>query len=274
MYNKQISKSITDRSTISSYLKDITKYPVLSTEEELKQVDLAKQGDGRAVNKLIESNLKFVVSIAKQYQGHGVPLEDLIEEGNLGLIRSIQSYNPDKGTKLISYAVWWIRQSIMHYLTNKSRIIRLSNSVVSTKFKIKRAIREFEQKYERTPSTSELSTLTDISEDKIDKILNSSQNTVSLNLKLNDEDDSRLIDIIPNDEKDADSDTINNNIYSKLYTALGRLKQRERNIIINYYGLDGIELNLIELSKRYNLSPERIRQIKEKGLKKLYNWLK
>lgn len=273
MKSIQIKKSITDRSniTIDDYLKDINKIPMLTPDEEKEIGRKAKEGDIDAKNKLITGNLRFVVSVAKQYQGQGLSLDDLINEGNLGLIRAADKFDVDKGFRFISYAVWWIRQSILQALSEQSRTIRLPMNQVRLSSKIIKTIQEFEQENERKPTDEELEDLIGLPINKIHKIINSNNKMVSLDTPLNDDEEGTLIDIIPNNTPKTDESLIQDSNKMELNFIINKLSNREQDIIRMYFGLTGKTFTLSEIGDKFGITNERARQIKEKALDKLKN---
>ena len=269
MKNIVIKQSITnrDRDSVNLYLKDISHIKILSAEEEKEIALKAKAGDKRARDKLIAANTRFVVSVAKQYQGQGLDLEDLISEGNAGLIRAADKFDPDRGWKFISYAVWWIRQSIMQALSDKSRTIRLPLSQVALYNKIRKATAEFMSKNEREPSLSELEEATGIPEAKILTIINSSSKMISVDSPLKDEEQGTFIDIIPNQNiQRTDHDTIKESKEREMQEILKDLGPRNHDIIRMYFGIGCTPLTLEQIADRFGVHSERIRQLKEESL--------
>lgn len=266
-----ISKSITNREAITSYLKDISKIPLLNKEEELELAHKAKNGDTRAFNKLVTSNLRFVVSVAKQYQNKGLDLPDLINEGNIGLVKAVKKFDPDKGYKLISYAVWWIRQSIMMALYDSSRPIRLPLSQVLNISKILKTIKEFEQKSERKPTNEELSKILNIPADKIAKLLEYNTKTISFDTPFSDEEDAgSLIDVIPNKNSIKTDKTLTEESEDKnINTILNLLNYREHDVIMMFFGINCQQMSLDDIGRKFGITSERVRQVKEKALSKL-----
>lgn len=269
MKNITIKQSITnrDRDSVNLYLKDISHIKMLTPEEELEVARKAKAGDKRARDKLISANTRFVVSVAKQYQGQGLDLEDLIAEGNAGLIKAADKFNPELGWKFISYAVWWIRQSIMQALSDKSRTIRLPLSQVALYNKIRKATSEFMSQNEREPSLSELEDLTGISEDKILRIINSSSKMVSVDSPLKDDEQGTFIDIIPNQNiPRTDSEVIKESKEKEFQEIFKELSPRSHDIIRMYFGFGCTALTLEQIADRFGVHSERIRQLKEESL--------
>lgn len=270
MKNITIKQSITnrDRDSVNLYLKDISHIKLLSPEEEKEIAIKAKNGDKRARDRLISANTRFVVSVAKQYQGQGLDLEDLIAEGNAGLIKAADKFDPDRGYKFISYAVWWIRQSILQALSEKSRTIRLPLNQVSLLNKIRKTIAEFVGKNERDPSLKELEDLTGISADKINSILNISAKLISVDSPFKDDEEGTYIDIIPNENSPrTDDKLIKESKDSDISRVLNKLAPRQHDVIRMYFGLGTRELTLTEIGDKFGVTSERVRQIKEKALK-------
>ena len=272
MKSLQIKQSITDRSdtALNSYLKDISKYPLLTVEEEKEVATKAAAGDKKARDTLIKSNLRFVVSCAKQYQNQGLPLIDLINEGNLGLIKAATMFDVTRGFRFISYAVWWIRQAILYSLSGQSRIIRLPVNQIHTINKISKATQEFEKKYERTPSYLELEKLTDIQADKIDSIINSNNRIVSVDAPFKSEEEGTLIDVIQNyNSPKADLNLIKESEDKNIELILNKLSDREHDILIMFFGLGCYQMTLEEIGRKFGITSERVRQIKEKAIRSL-----
>jgi RNA polymerase primary sigma factor len=268
MQRLSITPSITNRDAIKYYLKDISKIPLLSVEEEKELGRLAKQGDKKAQDKLVISNLRFVISVAKQYQHQGLPLDELISAGNLGLMHAATKFDVDRGFKFISYAVWWIRQSILKALYSTSRTIRLPLNQINNVSKILKAIKDFEQKYERTPTTKELEALTELSEDKISKLIEYSKYTVSIDTPFSDDEEAgTLVDIIPNhNSTNTDEALIKESNTNQILSILNLLRDREHDILRLYYGINVRQMNMEEIGELFGISAERVRQIKKKAL--------
>jgi len=264
-----IKQSITnrDRDSVNLYLKDISHVKMLTPEEEKEVAFKAKAGDKRARDQLIASNTRFVVSVAKQYQGQGLDLEDLIAEGNAGLVRAADKFEPERGYKFISYAVWWIRQSIMQALSDKSRTIRLPVSHLQVYNKIRKAIAEFMNENEREPSLAELEELTGIPESKIITIINANNKMVSVDSPLKEEDDSTFVDIIPNQNiPKTDANIIKESKDKEMREILKELSPRSHDIIRMYFGIECSPLTLEQIGDRFGVHSERVRQIKEESL--------
>lgn len=271
MQQLQIKRSITDRSdtALNSYLKDINKIPMLSREEEIEIAKKAALGDKKAKERLVTSNLRFVVSCAKQYQGQGIPLIDLISEGNIGLWEAVDKFDVNKGFKFISYAVWWIRQAIMHALNEHSRLLRLPRSQILQLNQITKTIKEFEQSNGRMPSTKELSDLTDIEESKIEQLINLNIKPTSYDNPVGDE-SGTLIELIPNQNiENTDSLLSKESKQKEINSILNLLTDREHDILIMYFGINGDSLTLYEIADKFGLTHERARQIKNNAITKL-----
>ena len=269
MKSFSIKQSITnrDRDSVNLYLKDISHVKMLTPEEEKEVAFKAKAGDKRARDQLIASNTRFVVSVAKQYQGQGLDLEDLIAEGNAGLVRAADKFEPERGYKFISYAVWWIRQSIMQALSDKSRTIRLPVSHLQVYNKIRKAIAEFMNENEREPSLAELEELTGIPESKIITIINANNKMVSVDSPLKEEDDSTFVDIIPNQNiPKTDANIIKESKDKEMREILKELSPRSHDIIRMYFGIECSPLTLEQIGDRFGVHSERVRQIKEESL--------
>ncbi len=276
MRQLKISKSITNRESASleKYLQEIGKEEMLTAEEEVELAQRIRNGDQKALERLTRANLRFVVSVAKQYQNQGITLSDLINEGNLGLLKAAERFDETRGFKFISYAVWWIRQSILQAISEQSRIVRLPLNQVGSVNKINREINKFEQENERRPSVEEIADNIDLPEDKIDEAMNISGRHVSVDAPFTSDEDSSLLDVLTNDDTPTtDMALVEESLKSEIQEALGILNERERNIIEASYGINQteltLELTLEEIGEKYNLSRERVRQIKEKAIRKL-----
>jgi len=273
MKSLQIKQSITDRSdtALKSYLKDVNKYPLLSASDEKKLGKQIKDGDKNALDKLVVSNLRFVISVAKQYQGQGIDLIDLIQEGNEGLMEAAKKWDVDKGFKFISYAVWWIRQKIVLALSNKSRTIRIPTSQIALLQKINKIITDFEVKNERSPSNEEISKLTGISEDKIPGILSAINKFISVDSSINkSEEEGTMIDIIPNKNiADSDHKLVEESKINEINRIIHILTPREQDIIRMYFGVGTDPMTLDNIASKFGLTNERIRQIKDNAIKNL-----
>lgn len=267
---KKRSSSEANRA-LSRYLDEIGNFEPLKPEEEIELARLVKQGDRRALKKLCEANLRFVVSVAKDYQGQGLPLTDLINEGNLGLIKAAERFDETRGFKFISYAVWWIRQSILQALAEHSRIVRLPLNRVGTISKITRAAEELEGEQERTPNEEELANKLGIKTQEVSDAVRISRRHHSLDAPFRDGEKNSLIDIIEdNGQKSPDRSLMDESLESEIETALDTLKEREREVIKMYFGIDReYALTLNEIGEEFNLTRERVRQIKEKAIRRL-----
>ena len=272
MQQLQIKRSITDRSdtALNSYLKDINKIPMLSREEELEIAKKAAKGDMKAKERLATANLRFVVYCAKQYQGKGIPLIDLISEGNIGLWEAIDKFDVNKGFKFISYAVWWIRQAIMHALNEHSRLLRLPRSQILQLNQITKASKQFEQDNDRIPSTKELSQITGIEASKIEQLINMNIKPTSYDTPIGDDEAGTIIDLIPNNNiNNTDHDLEKESNNSELNKILNLLSDREHDIIIMYFGINCNQLTLYEIADKFGLTHERTRQLKNSIILKL-----
>ncbi len=268
----KITKSITDRRTdsLDKYLQEISKEEMVTPEEEVELAKRIHAGDADAADRLVRANLRFVVSVAKQYQNQGLGLQDLINEGNMGLMKAAWKFDETKGFKFISYAVWWIRQSILQALAEQSRTIRLPFNQVNYLTKIARARNEFEQKNCRQATTEELAEMTGLSSDKIVESMVVSENTVSTDARFSEDEDGALLDIIPDkDALPADSRVEAESIKIEIGRLLEVLPERARNILKAIYGIGCREMTIDEIGERYGLTRERVRQIREKSLRRL-----
>ncbi|KGI22697.1 RNA polymerase subunit sigma [Hoylesella timonensis] len=272
MRQLKITKSITNRESaaLDKYLQEIGREDLLSTEEEIELAQRIKKGDRKALDKLTKANLRFVVSVAKQYQNQGLSLPDLINEGNLGLIKAAEKFDETRGFKFISYAVWWIRQSILQAIAEQSRIVRLPLNQVGSVNKINQLQNKFEQEFERRPNSSEIAERIDIPEDKVIDAMKANGKHVSVDAPFSDGDDNSLIDVLPDsDIPMADNELVMESLRKEIADALHTLNERERNVIECFYGINQPEMTLEEIGDRYGLTRERVRQIREKALRKL-----
>ncbi|MBO4542583.1 MAG: RNA polymerase sigma factor RpoD/SigA [Bacteroidales bacterium] len=273
MRQLKISTSITNRdnSSFEKYLQDISSIPLISPEEEVELARQIKNGSKEALDKLVTSNLRFVVSVAKQYQNQGLGLQDLIDEGNLGLIKAAERFDETRGFKFISYAVWWIRQSISHAIADQSRIVRLPVNQLGAVNRIKKEIARLEQIYNRQPTVEEIAEVVDMPIDKIAEILKISNRHISMDAPINNEDDTLFIDTIPNeDTPNTDSLLINESRSHEVARALEILDDRERELICMFFGFGkSHEYTLDEIGEKFGISRENARQIKDKAIKKL-----
>lgn len=273
MRQLKISKSITNRETASldKYLQDIGKEELITTDEEVQLAQRIRTGDQQALEKLCKANLRFVVSVAKQYQNQGLSLPDLINEGNLGLIKAARRFDETRGFKFISYAVWWIRQSILQALAEQSRIVRLPLNQVGTLSKMNKVSSRLEQRFERPPSTDEIAKEMEISEHKVEETLRISTRTISMDAPLDQDDDLRFLDVfVSEDAPGTDEDLIRESLAREIQRSLSTLAEKEREIINLFYGI-GVPHNytLEEIGDMFDLTRERVRQIKEKALRRL-----
>jgi RNA polymerase primary sigma factor len=273
MRQLKITKSITSRDSASleKYLADISKEEMISPDEEIVLAKKIREGDEAALDRLTRANLRFVVSVAKQYQNQGLTLPDLINEGNLGLIKAAKRFDETRGFKFISYAVWWIRQSIMQAISEHARIVRLPVNQLGSLTKINKAFTKLEQEYEREPSLEELAEITDLTVDKISDAFRISTRQVSVDAPLLNGEDNSLLDVIQNKEvEQADTIMMNQSLKKEIERSLNVLDEKERDVISLFFGLDSEDpYTLEEIGEKYDLSRERVRQIKEKALKKL-----
>ncbi|CUS77820.1 RNA polymerase primary sigma factor [Candidatus Kryptobacter tengchongensis] len=269
----RITKTITNRESISidKYLQEIGKYELLTPEEEIELARRAKQGDEKALERLIQANLRFVVSVAKQYQNQGLPLGDLINEGNLGLIKAAKRFDETRGFKFISYAVWWIRQSILQALAEQSRIVRLPLNRVGALNKIGKKLSQLEQEFEREPSANELAEELDMSVYEVADTLKISGKHISMDAPFVQGEDNKLLDIMPNENDPMpDHGLMYESLKKDIEEALNTLDPREREVVKLYFGI-GYDhpLTLEEIGEKFKLTRERVRQIKEKAIRKL-----
>ncbi len=267
----KISKSITERTPVlNAYMNDISRYPLLTLEQEVEMTYKARRGDEAAKQQLINCNLRFVISIAKQYIHQGIPLEDLIMEGNLGLMTAIEKFDPMKGFKLSTYAVWWIRQAILNALSEKGRSVRIPLNQVGLQQKIKKTIQHFIQREERQPSISELAEILDISEEKIEDSLSWMSSEVSIDLPVGEDGDSTLAELLPSSLPATDGEVNKESLRQEIKRWLLVLDPRSRDIVASSFGLNGGEpMTLEELGTKYALSRERIRQIQQRSIRTL-----
>lgn len=267
----KISKSITDRSieSIGLYFKDVSKSKILSKEEEAELYSEIKKGNKKAIEKLITANLRFVISVAKKYQGNGLSLVDLIQEGNLGLIKAAEVFDPDRGIKFISYAVWWIRQSIMKALSDQSRTIRLPLNQISCLSKVNKVSEKFEQTHNRKPSVNELEDIINIPANKLNMSMALTGSTVSLDSKIKDDSESTLVDIIPDSCKPSDYDTGKNDLPRTIRAILDTLSNRDSDILRMAFGIDMFPMPLTEVASKFGIGYERARQLQQATLKKI-----
>lgn len=275
MRQLKISKSITNRESASleKYLQEIGHQDLLTADEEVELAQQIKKGDRKALERLTKANLRFVVSVAKQYQNKGLSLPDLINEGNLGLIKAAERYDETRGFKFISYAVWWIRQSILQAIAEQSRIVRLPLNQVGSVNRIARELNKFEQENERKPSVEEMADRIDLPEEKIAEAMMINTHHVSMDAPFADGEDNSLLDFLPNTDSPSTDNVLDQ---ESLRTEIGRvldvLNDREQKVIKAFFGIGMQEMTLEEIGDKYNLTRERVRQIKEKAIRRLrYN---
>ena len=272
MRQLKITKSITNRESASldKYLQEIGKEDLITVEEEVELAQRIRKGDQKALEKLTRANLRFVVSVAKQYQNQGLSLPDLINEGNLGLIKAAEKFDETRGFKFISYAVWWIRQSILQALAEQSRIVRLPLNQVGSLNKINKAFSRFEQENERRPSPEELADSLDLPAEKVADTLRVSGRHISVDAPFVEGEDNSLLDVLVNDDSPiADRTLINESLSTEVERALSTLTERERDIIKLFFGINTQEMTLEEIGEKFGLTRERVRQIKEKAISRL-----
>ena len=274
MRQLKISKSITNRESaaLDKYLQEIGHEELISVEEEVELAQRIRKGDRKALEKLTKANLRFVVSVAKQYQNQGLSLPDLINEGNLGLIKAAEKFDETRGFKFISYAVWWIRQSILQAIAEQSRIVRLPLNQVGAMNKVNRMQSKFEQENERRPSLVEIAESVDLPAEKIEDAMKVQTRHVSVDAPFAEGDDNSLLDILPNDDAPmADRSLVIESLRNEIKRALQTLNDRERKIVEAFFGIDQPEMTLEEIGDKYGLTRERVRQIKEKAIRRLRN---
>jgi RNA polymerase primary sigma factor len=277
MRQLKITKQVTNREapSLDKYLREIGKVKLLSPDEEVILVRKIREGDRKALETLINSNLRFVVSVAKQYQNQGLTLPDLINEGNLGLIKAAERFDETRGFKFISYAVWWIRQSILQSLAEQSRIVRLPLNKIGSINKINKAFTQLEQEYQREPMPEEIAEILDLHPSIVDESLNSNNYHVSMDAPLKDDEkaENNLYDVMTvNETPNPDVSLMDNSLKVEIERTLSTLNEREAEILRYYYGLNGLNAHTLEeIGKELDLTRERVRQVKEKALKKLQN---
>lgn len=272
MRQLKISKSITNRESASleKYLQEIGHEDLLTVDEEVELAQRIKKGDRKALEKLTKANLRFVVSVAKQYQNQGLSLSDLINEGNVGLIKAAEKFDETRGFKFISYAVWWIRQSILQAIAEQSRIVKLPLNQVGNLNKVNKELNKFEQENERRPSIDEIADRIDLPEDKIEDAMKVNNRHVSVDAPFNDGEDGSLLDVLPNtDTPSADNELEKESLRSEITRTLDILGNKERMIVTAFFGIGMPEMTLEEISDKYGLTRERVRQIKEKAIRRL-----
>ena len=272
MRQLKISKSITNRESASldKYLQEIGHEELLTTDQEVELAQRIRKGDKRALERLTKANLRFVVSVAKQYQNQGLSLPDLINEGNVGLIKAAEKFYETRGFKFISYAVWWIRQSILQAIAEQSRLVRLPLNQVGSVNKITRELNKFEQEHERKPSVDEIAERVDLPEDKIADAMKANSRHVSMDAPIADGEDSSMIDFLSGDSSNTDRELAIESLKAEVSRILKLLTDKEQKVLRAFFGIDGSpEMTLDEIGEKYNLTRERVRQIKEKALRRL-----
>jgi RNA polymerase primary sigma factor len=275
MRQLKIVKQVTNRETpsLDKYLHEIGKVDLLSSEEEVELASKIRKGDHQALDKLIKANLRFVVSVSKQYQNQGLSLPDLINEGNVGLIKAAQRFDETRGFKFISYAVWWIRQSILQALAEQARIVRLPLNKIGSINRINRAFSDLEQKFEREPSVQEIADMLDLAPEDVKEAMKSAGRHVSMDAPIKDDEESTLYDVLlSKDASSPDKGLLSDSLRKEIERVLSILTYREANILRLYFGLDTkYQFTLEEIGQEFNLTRERVRQIKEKAIKRLKN---
>ena len=274
MRQLKITKSITNREndSLDKYLQEIGHEELLTVEEEVELAQRIRKGDRKALEKLTKSNLRFVVSVAKQYQNQGLSLQDLINEGNVGLIKAAEKFDETRGFKFISYAVWWIRQSILQAIAEQSRIVRLPLNQVGSVNKINKVLNKFEQENERRPSINELAEKIDLPEEKIEDAMKVTGKHISVDAPFIDGEESSLLDTMTSsDTPTADNELVLESLRNEIARALQFLNERERNVIEAFFGINQQDMTLEEIADKYSLTRERVRQIKEKAIRRLRN---
>ena len=273
MRQLKITKQVTNRETASldKYLQEIGKVELITAEEEVQLAQRIRQGDQSALEKLTKANLRFVVSVSKQYQNQGLSLPDLINEGNLGLIKAAQRFDETRGFKFISYAVWWIRQSILQALAEQSRIVRLPLNKIGSINKINKALSKLEQEYEREPSAEEIAELLELTENDVKESMKNSGRHISMDAPLVQGEESNMYDVLrSNDSPSPEAGLINDSLRKEIDRALSTLTAREADVIKYYFGLNGEHaMTLEEIGEKFDLTRERVRQIKEKAIRRL-----
>lgn len=272
MRQLKITKSITNRESASleKYLQEIGHEELLTTEQEVELAQKIRKGDKKALEKLCKANLRFVVSVAKQYQNQGLSLPDLINEGNLGLIKAAEKFDDTRGFKFISYAVWWIRQSILQAIAEQSRLVRLPLNQVGSVTRIMKEAYKFEQEYERKPSINEMAERIDIPEDKIADAMNANSHEVSVDAPFVNGEEGSIVDSMTNpDYPTTDNELVKESLRTEVERMIKLLGDREQKVIKAFFGIGEPELTLEEIGVKYNLTRERVRQIKEKAIRRI-----
>lgn len=275
MRQLKITQSITKRDgiTLDKYLAEIAKEELITAQEEVELAIKIRNGDSRALDKLTKANLRFVVSVAKQYQGQGLTLPDLINEGNLGLIKAAKKFDETRGFKFISYAVWWIRQSIIQAISEQSRLVRLPLNKIGSLGKIKKGISSLEQQLEREPNSKELSEYLELSEKEVESMMKLSNRHLSVDAPFAEGEDHGLLDVMEDESaQKADEHLMEESLKKEISRTVAKLPDRESQVVKLFYGVDGVrEVSLDEIGNKFNLTRERVRQIKEKAIRRLRN---
>lgn len=272
MRQLKITKAITNRenASLDKYLQEIGHEELISAEEEVELARRIKTGDRKALEKLTKANLRFVVSVAKQYQNQGLSLPDLINEGNIGLLKAAEKFDETRGFKFISYAVWWIRQSILQAIAEQGRVVRLPLNQVGSVNRINKVLSKFEQENERRPSVDEIADKTDLPHKKIEDVLKVNTRQVSVDAPMADGDGTSMIDFMQSDsDSSTDEELLKESLRAEIASALSVLNDRERNVIEAFYGINQPECTMEEIGKKYGLTRERVRQIREKAIRRL-----
>lgn len=272
MRQLKITKAITNRenASLDKYLQEIGHEELISAEEEVELARRIKTGDRKALEKLTKANLRFVVSVAKQYQNQGLSLPDLINEGNIGLLKAAEKFDETRGFKFISYAVWWIRQSILQAIAERGRVVRLPLNQVGSVNRINKVLSKFEQENERRPSVDEIADKTDLPHEKIEDVLKVNTRQVSVDAPMADGDGTSMIDFMQSDsDSSTDEELLKESLRAEIASALSVLNDRERNVIEAFYGINQPECTMEEIGKKYGLTRERVRQIREKAIRRL-----
>ncbi len=270
MRQLKITKAITNRenASLDKYLQEIGHEELISAEEEVELARRIKTGDRKALEKLTKANLRFVVSVAKQYQNQGLSLPDLINEGNIGLLKAAEKFDETRGFKFISYAVWWIRQSILQAIAEQGRVVRLPLNQVGSVNRINKVLSKFEQENERRPSVDEIADKTDLPHEKIEDVLKVNTRQVSVDAPMADGDGTSMIDFMQSDsDSSTDEELLKESLRAEIASALSVLNDRERNVIEAFYGINQPECTMEEIGKKYGLTRERVRQIREKAIR-------
>lgn len=272
MRQLKITKAITNRenASLDKYLQEIGHEELISAEEEVELARRIKTGDRKALEKLTKANLRFVVSVAKQYQNQGLSLPDLINEGNIGLLKAAEKFDETRGFKFISYTVWWIRQSILQAIAEQGRVVRLPLNQVGSVNRINKVLSKFEQENERRPSVDEIADKTDLPHEKIEDVLKVNTRQVSVDAPMADGDGTSMIDFMQSDsDSSTDEELLKESLRAEIASALSVLNDRERNVIEAFYGINQPECTMEEIGKKYGLTRERVRQIREKAIRRL-----